>query len=445
MTIGKRRILFCFFVVLFACSSVVIILYANGYRYHAARGRVEKTGELIIETKPKGAAVFLNDLPASVRILGFEQSGVHTPASIKYLPSGTYRLEVSKEEHFPWKDVVTVQSGRATLEERIVLLPMERSRTLDMPMPVLRMIRLNQNNIVLVSESAIILFSEVMQKKTSLVVSATRIELDSVVPSSRGTKILYRDGGKLFVLDATANEVPRVIREPSLPFSSTVWFTETELLALRNSTLVRINVENNVSTPLTLDSVWDTARDDQQVYVLHGTDPVRLSSITPNGDAREIMQLQGAFSSFSFVHNYMVGIRDGAEYDILVDTHNTSRPMARIRHGRISWQSDDRFAVVSDYEAWLYERDGDSYRQTLITRQSIPLAEGVFSRHLPYLFILSDGAIKAIDLISSAMQNRYEVASDGISSMLFSDDGEQLYFISNINTGSQLFIMQLVK
>lgn len=445
MTLVQRRVLFAFFVALFALSSVVVILYAHGYRYHTAKKRVEKTGELIVETKPKGAELFLNDAPPLKRFFGFEQSGIRTPATVKYLPSGTYRLEVKKDGFFPWKESVMIQSGRATLKEGIVLLPNEQPSTLNMNDTITRMIRLNQDTILFVGQHALFLFYELTQK-TSLLVSTAQIEPNSVTVSPRGTKILYRNSGNLFTIDATVNAIPHLIHESRQPFSSILWFTETELLVLLDGTLARVNTKNNLSSPVKLNNVWDMIRDDQAVYVLHGLDPVILSRISLNSEVREIVRLSKAFSSLSFTYDGIVGIRDGVDHDVLVDTYRMQGPLTQIRHGHIVWQSRKRFAVVSDYEVWLYEQDGDSYRQTFLTRQSTPLAEGAFSSHLPYLFLRSEGAIRAFDFVSNELQNRYTIVPRNVRAMLFSENEKQLYYTATVGTQSpQLFILPLVK
>ena len=59
--IGRRRMVYASFIIIFSILTPIIILYTQGYRYNFKRGRVQKTGILIISSIPKKADVYLNN------------------------------------------------------------------------------------------------------------------------------------------------------------------------------------------------------------------------------------------------------------------------------------------------------------------------------------------------------------------------------------------------
>lgn len=116
-----RRIIFTLFVLLFFVSATTLLFYASGYRYHAGKRVIEKTGKLIVETQPRGARVVL---------AGAAVQPLVTPASTSYLLSGEYDLTIEKEGYFPVSKRISVAPGVSTVINDLVLIKKDTPRLL---------------------------------------------------------------------------------------------------------------------------------------------------------------------------------------------------------------------------------------------------------------------------------------------------------------------------
>src|SRR5688572_3398648 len=95
-----RRLLSWTFIVTFFLIAPAIILSTAGYRYNFATRRIERTGVMIVETRPTGAMVTLNG----------ERQVDDTPARLPSLSPGTYDLRVEKIGYHIWEKNVAIES-----------------------------------------------------------------------------------------------------------------------------------------------------------------------------------------------------------------------------------------------------------------------------------------------------------------------------------------------
>ena len=111
-----RRIVFYLFAVIYLCVCPVTILYALGYV--VAPGAVhsmQKTGLIALATAPPGATVYV----------GGRRHSDTTPTVIRGLLPGAYELRLMLTDHRSWERMVPVRVEKATVLEKIVLLPGE--------------------------------------------------------------------------------------------------------------------------------------------------------------------------------------------------------------------------------------------------------------------------------------------------------------------------------
>ena len=92
MTLKQRRVLYTLFILAFLIITPAIILYASGYKIGNGL-KLQKTGIFIIDSKPRGAKIYLNDKLEQDQIKKWlldKNSFVVTPAKIKNLLPGEY-------------------------------------------------------------------------------------------------------------------------------------------------------------------------------------------------------------------------------------------------------------------------------------------------------------------------------------------------------------------
>lgn len=106
-----RRLLRRTFIAAFFLIAPAIILSTAGYRYNFSKNRLERTGALLVESRPDGASVTLNGKP---------QKSV-TPARLQKLTPGTYAVKVAKVGYHAWEKSVRVESSVTAFLNEITL------------------------------------------------------------------------------------------------------------------------------------------------------------------------------------------------------------------------------------------------------------------------------------------------------------------------------------
>lgn len=111
-----RRVLFYVFVAIYFVFCPLTILYALGYIFKpgSEQGLV-KTGIIYISTAPSGATVYLKNKRFTHK----------TPTTLRGLLANDYSVTIRLKNHRPWTQNVPVEGEKATVLERILLLPDE--------------------------------------------------------------------------------------------------------------------------------------------------------------------------------------------------------------------------------------------------------------------------------------------------------------------------------
>ena len=102
---------------LMAAASVVIVLFARGYKFDLKNGSLEKTGMILAKSRPDGAKVFLD---------GKLITATNNP--VQGLKSGKYDLKIVKDGYFEWEKKVTVEEELVT-EVDALLIPLSPALT----------------------------------------------------------------------------------------------------------------------------------------------------------------------------------------------------------------------------------------------------------------------------------------------------------------------------
>lgn len=120
MTIRYRRFIFWIFVILFIIFSIIIILFAQGWRFDFSSLSMVKTGGIFIKTAIPGSKIYLND-----KYTGATAGLLNYTKLIDDLIPKNYNLFIHKEGYFPWNKIVNVKSGLVTELFSIILLPLD--------------------------------------------------------------------------------------------------------------------------------------------------------------------------------------------------------------------------------------------------------------------------------------------------------------------------------
>lgn len=132
--------LLAFFIIAFLIMTVVVSLYASGYKFNLSwplnfNRLLQKTGMLVINTEPARAIIYLNDKPEKDSSLKpWKKDYLMTPAKIKNLLPGEYSLRLKADGYWPYEQKIWINSGETTFVEDVNLF-LENTPLLITPTP----------------------------------------------------------------------------------------------------------------------------------------------------------------------------------------------------------------------------------------------------------------------------------------------------------------------
>jgi hypothetical protein len=137
-----RKVLFWIFAAVYLVTCPLAILYALGYIVEpgAEQGLV-KTGLISVSTAPPGASVYL----------GHRRYTGKTPTVIRDLLPGDYLLKLTLKDRAPWTRTVAVEAEKATVLNRVLLLPRHQAPTTLLPELFEELVALPQSRMLLLS------------------------------------------------------------------------------------------------------------------------------------------------------------------------------------------------------------------------------------------------------------------------------------------------------
>ncbi|MFC1644374.1 PEGA domain-containing protein [Candidatus Omnitrophota bacterium] len=111
-----RKIIFYIFAAIYVVFCPLMVLYALGFIYKpGVEGGVTETGLIYLSTAPAGATIYMKDSLYTQK----------TPASIQELLPGEYLIKMTLEGYKPWAQTVPVEAKKATVLDKVLLLPLE--------------------------------------------------------------------------------------------------------------------------------------------------------------------------------------------------------------------------------------------------------------------------------------------------------------------------------
>jgi hypothetical protein len=100
-------------VFIFLVGLPYIISFALGYKFDRRSFKFTKTGLVSIKTQPPGASVFFDNMLLEDK----------TPVTINELIPGSYALRMELPGHYPYLSSVTIEQGKVTRLEKVILFP----------------------------------------------------------------------------------------------------------------------------------------------------------------------------------------------------------------------------------------------------------------------------------------------------------------------------------
>ena len=251
MTRRFRRFIFLIFIVFFIVSSIIVILFAQGYRFNFSSLKIVKTGGIFIKTSINGAKIYINDkyVESTSGILSHN-------ALISGLMPKNYNVFVYKENYYPWNKTVEVKNGIVTELNSIILFPLDlkKNKIAELPSQVVSEFAINnstveiKNNKTKTAKTYDLTDSKLLSSEKFKVATSSE---ESISPDKN--KKLYISNNQLWIeyLKDMKREPVKNAGEKELivAYESSInffgWFNDSEhLIWLANSELIVAELDN---------------------------------------------------------------------------------------------------------------------------------------------------------------------------------------------------------
>lgn len=272
-------------------------MYALGYFFNPGTDQgIVKTGLIYMTTVPAGASVYF----------GKELLPQKTPALIRDLTPGSYEVRVELEGHKSWNKKLPVEAGKATVLERILLLPDNLAAQAVTEGPVSRLLAVeNSPWIVLASgetAGAMQVFNYRQDKITSLLpeghpAASEKVEAVHVWPEGRNILLQTSrqpDVRSWWIDLKDKEERPQDISALLLHSGGRFYYTPQDpgaVFSLWDGTLSRIDVDKESISPAILTGVRGLGLFNKWIYAL--SDSRKIIRAGLNGEVQETLLRDG--------------------------------------------------------------------------------------------------------------------------------------------------------
>ncbi len=448
MPLHIRRIIFIIFVCVFVISASSIIFYGSGYRWNSAKNKIEKTGQLSLDSKPKGAEVYVDGEPLFGTWKKIVGSSIETtPVNIKNLLPGSYNIEIKKDGYYPWKRNVRVISGQTSLFHSIRLLKHEVPEQI-IAGDVLQFSIVSDTSIVALTKKDFFLY-DTRQKIARSLFHSEKNTFISFIASPNGNQFFLRAQNMQWIITASGEKV-ELTKNGGDIFLNVRWSQNDELFGKTKDGIMRISLAPLVFKKIADGAVDDFFIHDEKLFTIEGDEK-------KSANMRELKQLQSPPVTILPV-SYGGVFLDEPSYDIVIQKKAGGITILSPTGGKnafnildldsisqVSEKKDEVFLGWNDVELWKYTLSGREYGKTLITRQGASLQKAFLSRIVPAVFFLSNNTVTMVDMSDSDNGGQMEMFRwDHISDIALSQNEKEFFISGLLNGAGGLYHLQII-
>jgi hypothetical protein len=448
MTLKTRRFLYILFVLIFITVTPLISLYAAGYKIGNGFS-IQKTGILILDSEPSGAKIFIDNKIQQKflnKLLKKEEGFIETPAKIKNLKPGDYKIRISLDGYWPWEKKLTVNPGQSTFAEDIFLFKK------DLP---LMMLHGKLNDISLSPNQKFLVVNQ--DETTSLInLENDLIETVSTSSSINITNCVWSPKSKTVLIDnqlcntSDTKEKKSILNLIGKEAKNIKWDTKNEnkLYCVYDDTISCFDLSSNQNNIILKNKhVTDYfPRDNYLFYVekIDNQSKFYVHDINKNELVKTIGIPNSDYIFWNTEHD-LINLYD-SKYHILylINPFSPVKPL----HDTISnvketfWVNNDILLYANDFEIWTYDQRNQSKK--LITRISDKIDSIFWNHEKNFIIYSTDKNINVIDLDERENYSSTKLFEiDTISNLQINKSGDTLYFYSKIGNQEGLYKLNI--
>ncbi len=455
MSLATRRIIYIFFIIAFLVITPSVCFYAAGYKI-GPHLRLQKTGSLVLETKPKGAQIYLNGKIQRNFIKKFlnpTRSYITTPTKIKRLQPGEYKVKLTLPNYWPWQKKITIHPGKITLLENItlfkknlplILLPGQFTSLSFSP---------NKKHFFAVSKQKII-WMELEKEKIHTYATSTPVWNANTTPlwSSSEKKIIFNN------LIFNLNNWPQAISyfiATNTPLTIKWADNKDDVILYKvrqrkfnpsetnKEIIYQYNLNSGQRKKIAAgENISDFIEKNGHVFIVKQEKLKTALIITNNGQKERKINLPYASYTFLNPEHQLINLYD-RDHKILylidpVSYQSLKEVLTNVN--KTAWLDDNKLLYANDFEIWLLNLKNG--QKMLLTRLSQPIVKIIAHPNGRYLIYSTATEINIIELSFSRTRNVVNLIKlPLIRELALDSSGKTLYFYAQI--GQQKGIYKL--
>jgi len=442
MTLVTRRYLYLFFILAFFIITPIVILYANGYELSLSQGRLVKTGMFILNTKPTGAKIFIDNKQQQVFLnkIFKKENFITTPAKIKNIIPGEYTVKFEMEGYWPWEKKLNIYPGQSTYAEDVMLFKHKTPLKL-IEGSTKELYPSNDGKYLISSNNSINVLNQSNDQYSPLNIKAKNIEWSPYSDKFLADHKIFDTSDLSLIVDLD--------KISSSSISNIKWdkSDDNNIYFFKNKTLYRYDLNNKqINELLTISNdIIDYFIKGNNAYFI---DKNQVSTTLTIYDINGKKQLRAinfpVFSQLKFI-NYQskpLNLFDASNKILyLIDPMNVQPIIGTIKNvNNAKWINENTLLFFNNSE--IYTFDLNSRNSNLLTRISEPIKDVFWHPSNNYIIYVTDKKINSFELDQRDKHNSIELMKiENIYSSYMSSMGSSIYFSGKI--GSQEGIYKL--
>jgi hypothetical protein len=464
MSLRTRRILFILFIIAFLIITPLVISYAKGYKLVFGKKLFQKTGMLILDSNPEGAKIYLNNKPQQLffkKIFKNEESYIKTPAKIKNLLPGEYRVKLELEGFWGWEKKLTIEPGLSTFAEDINLFKKN--------IPLLLVSgKINQASVSL-NEKYLSLFKD---DKIDIINLNTETRIDSLEKKydhknpSRNILVWSPDNKKIIagnlLFEINSKKQPVNLSKILKIDANNVGWSEgrndeiiyshekKDLPVGERTSITTFNISTKKFKELARGAkIADFFAKNGYLYFVNSTEETTSLVINEIHSLKTVRNIDlPPFLNYKLInHNHpLINLYDDKRQILYLVDPLSYFPLKEIinnvKYAR--WVNNKKLLYANDFEIWLSNFNAAwAGKKELLTRISEPITNVLWHPSDNYVIYSTDNAIYTIELDNREKHNIIKLIElNNISLLHINKDGDTLYFYAEI--GNQRGLYKLI-
>ncbi len=452
MSLKLRRFLYILFILAFLIIAPLICLYASGYKLKSGY-KIQKTGILILDSKPAGANIFLNGKPQQLFLEKYffqKKSYITTPAKIKSLLPGDYDIRLELNGYWPWQKKLSIKPGKTTFAEDIFLF--------KDTLPLLKIngafnnlsLSPNEKYFILQDNNNTTLFNLTNDEKEIYRISTSTIlksESDSAAYSwSPDSQRVIADN-LLFNINNWEN--PIFLSEllgPSV--KNYKWFnSDNRLYYSNNDEIDYYDFSTDSHSSIIKSQLFsDYLVKDNLIYLVKSAErTTELNIFNLNNNLMGKINLPDATYTFLHPNHELINLYDlNNQILYIIDPFADFMPLRESLSNvkKTFWVNNEKLLYANNFEIWLL--DLNNLNKKLLTRISNNIESIFWHPSNNYIIYATNKNINILELDDREKYNIIKLVElDSIKDVYMDKAGKNLYFYAKIGNQEGLYQLSI--